>query len=121
MSKKVLLNYDQLDALMQFRVTKEFVADYMGISQDSLDRRIKEDHGLTFHEYNKLKMQRTATKLQQKAVEGALRGNTTLMIFCLKNLAGWSDKVENTNQDVSKKDVEQLKNEAKELLKEIES
>jgi len=39
-------------------------------------------------------MGRTAVNLQQKAIEQALKGNTTLMIFCLKNLAGWADKVE---------------------------
>lgn len=97
MSKKVELNYDQLDALLQFKITKSFCADYMGVSEDAIDRRLKEDHGMNFSEYHALKMQRTAVKLQQKAIESALKGNTTLMIFCLKNLCGWSDKQESTS------------------------
>ena len=120
MSKKVNLNYDQLDALLQFRVTKKFCADYMRVSEDCIDRRLKEDHNMTFLEYHRLKMQRTAVKLQQKAVEAALRGNSTIMIFCLKNLAGWADKVDTTNQDVTAKDVNALKEEASALMKELE-
>jgi len=91
-SKKVEVNYDQLDALLQFKVLKRFCVDYMGVSEDTIDRRLREDFGTNFSEYHSLKMQRTAVKLQQKAIEAALKGNTTLMIFCLKNLAGWSDK-----------------------------
>jgi hypothetical protein len=49
---------------------------------------------MTFAEYHALKMERTAVKLQQKAIELALKGNSTMMIFALKNLAGWSDRNE---------------------------
>jgi len=91
---KIELNYDKLNALLQFKTTIEFAADYLEVSRDTLIRRIKEDHGMTFKEYSDLKRQRTATKLQQKAIEMALQGNTTMMIFALKNLAMWSDKQE---------------------------
>lgn len=94
MSKKVELNYEVLEALCQFKVTLEFCADYMKVSKDAIKRRLKEDLDMTFTEYCDLKRQRTALKLQQKAIEGALAGNTTLMIFALKNIANWSDKVE---------------------------
>lgn len=88
------LNYDQLDALLQFKVSLEFCADYLGVSSDTIMRRLKEDHGKTFTQYHELKMQRTAVKLQQKAIEMALGGNSTMMIFSLKNLAKWSDSPE---------------------------
>jgi uncharacterized protein YuzB (UPF0349 family) len=91
---KIDLNYDALDALLQFKVSLSFCADYLGVSRDTIMRRIKEDHGLSFAEYHALKKERTATKLQQKAIELALSGNNVMMIFCLKNLAGWSDKKE---------------------------
>lgn len=97
MSKKIVFDeakWRELDALLQFRVTIAYCADYLGISRDTLIRRVRETHNLTFLEYHKLRMERTATKLQQKAIELALKGNSTMMIFCLKNLAGWSDKHE---------------------------
>ena len=94
MSAKIELNYDKLDALLQFKVSLRFCADYLGVSRDTVMRRIKEDHGMSFEEYHALKMEMPATKLQQKAIEEALKGNNTMLIFALKNLAKWSDKVE---------------------------
>ena len=96
MSAKVQVDWRTLDALLQFKVTLEHCADYLGITTDAIQRRCKEEKGMTFSEYHQLKLQRTATKLQQKAIEMALAGNTTMMIFALKNLANWSDKLENT-------------------------
>lgn len=95
MSAKVEINWSELDALLQFKVSLKFCADYMGVTIDAIRRRIKEEHNMTFGQYHELKMERTATKLQQKAIEMALQGNTTMMIFALKNLAKWSDKIEN--------------------------
>jgi hypothetical protein len=94
---KIVIDFKVLDALMQFKVTKAFVADYMGVSEDTIDRRIKENFQMTFSEYGKLKQQRTALKLQQKCIEQALGGDRTLMIFALKNMANWSDKLEQTS------------------------
>lgn len=95
MTAKIELNYDSLDALLQFKVSLKFCADYLNVSEDTIQRRLKEDHGMTFSQYHELKMERTAVKLQQKAIEEALKGNNTMLIFALKNLAKWSDKIEN--------------------------
>lgn len=89
-------DWRELNALLQFKVTLEHVCDYTGFSRDTIIRRIKEQHGLTFKQYADLKRQRTATKLQQKAIEMALNGNSTMMIFALKNIANWTDKQEMT-------------------------
>lgn len=88
-------DYNVFDALMQFKVSKEFCADYMKVSKNTIDRKLKKDFNVTFSEYSVVKMARTGYKLQQKAIEMALSGNTVMMIFALKNLAEWSDKVEN--------------------------
>lgn len=108
---KTVFDYKELDALLQFKVSAKFCADYLGVSRDAIYRRIKEDHGLTFGEYHALKIERTATRLQQKAIEMALAGNTTMMIFALKNLAGWTDKqeIQQTIQEIQiSKEDEQL-------------
>lgn len=90
---KIELNYDKLDALLQFKVSLDFCADYLGCSEDTIRRRLKEDHGMTFTQYHALKMQRTAFKLQQRAIQLALEGKShAVMIFALKNLANWTDK-----------------------------
>ena len=92
---KIDLDWKELDALLQFKVTCDFVADYIRTSPDTIQRRIREKYDMTYREYNLLKMQRTAVKLQQKAVEQALSGNcNSVMIFALKNMANWTDKNE---------------------------
>lgn len=92
---KIPLDYKELDALLQFKVTKSFCADYLKVSENTIDRRLREDHDKTFGEYHELKIERTGVKLQQKAIEMALKGDRTMLIFSLKNLAKWSDKIEN--------------------------
>jgi hypothetical protein len=89
---KTELNYQALDALLQFKVTKKFCADYLQISEDAIDRRIKEDYGINFGEYHSLRMGRTAVKIQQKIVELALKGNPKLLEVAAKYLAGWTEK-----------------------------
>jgi len=91
---KIEIDWKVLDSLLQFKVTADFCCDYLGVSRDTLFRRVKEEKGVTFGEYHDSRLQRTATKLQQKAIEMALGGNTTMMIFALKNLAMWADKVD---------------------------
>lgn len=93
---KVEVDWKILDALLQFKVTLNYCSEYLGVSNDTIQRRCKEEKGVSFSEYHELKLQRTAVKLQQKAIEMALAGNATMMIFSLKNLAGWSDKIDNT-------------------------
>lgn len=106
LNAKVVIDWKVLDALLQFKVTLEHCADYMNVSTDAIQRRCKEEKGMTFSEYHELRLQRTATKLQQKAIEMAINGNTTMMIFALKNLAGWSDKqeIKSTNLNIGYED-----------------
>lgn len=88
------IDYTVLEALMQFKLTKAFVADYLKISTTTLDTRIKEQYNMTYTELGELKQQGVARKLQQKAIEMALKGDRTMLIFSLKNMAKWSDKIE---------------------------
>jgi hypothetical protein len=94
---KIEIDYAVLDALMQFKLTKAFVSDYFNISEDTLEKRIKEHSGLTYGDYGRLKQQGVALKLQQRCIELALKGDRTLMIFALKNMANWADKQETTH------------------------
>jgi hypothetical protein len=92
--RKKELEYKALNALLQFKVTKKFCADYLNISEDTIERRLRDDHNMTFKEYHEFKMGRTAVGLQQKAIDMAMKGHPTMLIFALKNVAGWSDKIE---------------------------
>ena len=91
---KVEVDWKILDTLLQFKVTLKFCANEIGVSERTIQRRIEEEKGMTFEQYHDIKLTRTGVKLQQKAIEMALAGNTTMMIFSLKNLAKWSDKID---------------------------
>lgn len=100
--KKKQLDYSKLDALLCVKVTKAFCADYLGVSQDTIDRRIKEDHGMCFTDYQELKLARTGYSLQRKALEMALGGSVPMMIFALKNIAKWADRTEEVQTIIEK-------------------
>jgi hypothetical protein len=91
---KLEVDFSALDALLQFKVSADFCADYLKVSKATIYRRIKEEYDMTFSQYHSLKMEGTATKLQQKAIQMAMDGNAPMMKFALTNLAKWSDKVE---------------------------
>lgn len=80
----------------------------MGISEDIIERRIRDDHNLTFGQYREKVMGKIKVKLVQTAIDMALNNkNTVMMIFCLKNICGWADKIEH---------VEDKKGEARKLI-----
>jgi hypothetical protein len=91
---KKLIDFNVLEALLQFKVSKVFVADYMGVSPDTIENRIREKYDMTYTELSNLRIQGTGHKLQQKAIEMALDGDGRMMQFALKNLSNWVDRVE---------------------------
>lgn len=102
------IDFAVLDALLQFKVSAEFCANHLGISRDTLYRRIKENTGMTFSEYHNLKKEGTATKLQQKAIYLALeKGDKDMIKFLLKNFADFSDKVETKTELVGRIEIDE--------------
>jgi len=57
----------------------------------------------TFTEYKQKRKEVIKVKLKQKAIKMALeKENATMLIFCLKNLCGWTDNKQDDNQDRSR-------------------
>jgi AraC-like DNA-binding protein len=86
----VELDMEQLAALMRFRPTREDAAAFFGVSADTVERRIKADTGLTFLQFREQKMVHTRISLVRNALKRA-ETSDAMLIFCLKNLCGWSD------------------------------
>lgn len=60
-------------------------------------------------------------KTLRDIARGKIRGaNVTAQIFIMKNCHRWTDRLEQTNIDLSKEDTAKLKEEAAQLLKELE-
>jgi hypothetical protein len=89
--KKIELDWSKLDGMLQYNASLPQCAELLEVSEDTIERRIKAKHKCTFHEYKQKKMGRTSIRLQQKAITMGLDGSIPMLIFCLKNIAKWSD------------------------------
>lgn len=94
---KVAFDYNHLERIIsKFPLTLEETAELMGVSDNTLNQRIKDKYGMTFRELRDRKLVNIRTRLINKALDMSLNQNNTSMTqFCLKNIAGWTDKVEN--------------------------
>jgi len=97
--KKIELDYKIIDSALHYNATLaqlSFLLECKGIKicAKTLGRRIEGDKGITFEEYREKFRGSLKLKLVQKAVQMALTGDRTMLIFCLKNIAGWSDRNE---------------------------
>ena len=97
MDEEIFTAWDQLDALIVW-ASAEHCAEKLGMSVDTLTRRIKEKKGMTFPEYKDLKKGALRANLFKKQYEVAMSGNPTMLIFLGKNELGQSDKIETKNE-----------------------
>ena len=91
---KCPFSWDKLDGLLAYKSSLTVCADILETTDTTIKNHIKRRYNLTFTEYAERKLSRTKLKLVQKAIEQASSGNTTMLIFCLKNICKWSDKQE---------------------------
>lgn len=64
-------------------------------SESTLERILLEHFDCTsMTEYKEKRKDSLKIQLKRKAVTMALGGNVSMLIFCLKNLCGWSDNVQ---------------------------
>lgn len=64
----------------------------MDCSEDTIENKLKKEFNCTFKQYRQKHLQFTSTKLQQKALQMAFAGDRVMLIFSLKNIAGWSEQ-----------------------------
>jgi hypothetical protein len=88
---KAPFSWDKLDGLLAYKSSLVVCADILDCHENTIKNHIKKRYGVTFTEYADKKLSRTKVKLVQKAIESAMSGNTTMHIFCLKNICKWSD------------------------------
>ena len=89
---KAPFSWDKLDGLLAYKSSLVVCSEILETTDTTIKNHIKRRHNQTFTEYADRKLSRTKVKLVQKAIEQATSGNTTMLIFCLKNLCKWQDK-----------------------------
>ena len=90
------IDQEQLEAFCRMNPTLKDAAAFFKCSEDTIERRCKEFGYNDFADCRQQNMVHTRLKLIRGALQMAEKGNPALMIFCLKNLCGWVDRVEST-------------------------
>jgi hypothetical protein len=89
----------KLKMLMKMKPSLADTAAFLDVSEDTIYRYIKENYNQTFMEFRSAHMVKTRYDLVRTAVEKALAGDNVMLIFCLKNICHWADRVLETTED----------------------
>ena len=98
--KRKEVDFDKIDAMCKYHCTAEEIIDHLNIfdhdvSYDTVARRIKEVHGITFAEYIRKRQHGFAKpRLRQLQWKAAEAGNVTMLIWLGKQYLGQLDKSE---------------------------
>lgn len=99
------IDQKMFEALCRCQCTREDIAREFDVSEDTIWRWCMNTYGVNFERIHKTLAQNGLNSLRQRSFHKALyggkdkTGDTTMMIFMLKNLLGFSDKVENVNTE----------------------
>jgi len=100
--KKKVFDWEKFDSILQFKPPKQVCSDIMEVSEDVIERRIKEKYQCTFTEYRARRMGPMKIRLAQKLIQLALNGDRGCLIFACKVFLGWSDKpIEEQNKEIA--------------------
>jgi hypothetical protein len=91
-------DWEQLDAMAQVLCTGEEMAAILGVSYDTLTRRVEEKHGVTFAEWYKKHAEGGRASLRRSQYKAAVENlNPTMLIWLGKQYLGQTDNVDMTH------------------------
>lgn len=99
---KIEIDIKLVQKLCEIQCTGEEVASVIGVSYDTLVRRVKELGYGGFAEYYKKNSQIGKASLRRLQWGAAVKGNVSMQIWLGKQILGQKDRVEN---DITTKDV----------------
>lgn len=95
---KIEIDFELLEGLCKIQCTAEEIAGVMGVSVDTIGRRIEEKESITFADYYKKHSDAGKASLRRLQFKHAKK-NPGMAIFLGKNLLRQSDKQEITGAD----------------------
>ncbi len=88
----VELQDEKLRAFMRLKPSLEDCAAFFQCSTSHIEKTVKLTYGISFSVFRDENMVHTRFNLVRNALQQAQKGNTAMLIFCLKNLCGWKDR-----------------------------
>lgn len=92
------IDWDDFDRLALIQCTLREIAAWFDVSEDTIEARVKETHGVTFAEHLAQRSCKGKVSLRRKQYQAAMGGNTALLIFLGKQWLGQSDKMETRSE-----------------------
>jgi hypothetical protein len=96
---EVGIDIEQLAAICRMKPSLKDCAAFFKCSEDTIQLTIKKKTGLNFTAFRDQNMVHSRFGLIRTAMQKANSGDNCMLIFCLKNLCGWADKMETTTID----------------------
>ena len=95
---KITFDYDEIEKLYTIDCTDQDIADHLGISRKTVQRRKKNDK--KWQKAMRYGYAKGNRSLRAKQYQVALSGNTTMLVWLGKNRLGQTDKQEFNHQEV---------------------
>ena len=93
---KIEIDWNTVDKLCGIQATLREIASFLGVSEDTIERRCKEEKKMRFAEYFEQKRGTGKISIRRKQYEVAMSGNVSMLIWLGKQYLGQSDKQENS-------------------------
>ena len=103
--KPLVVDLSRLPALCRIQATAEECASVLGISQDTLERRLKTEHGCTFSEFYNRYAAPGKCSLRRLQWKLARSGNPTMLIWLGKQWLGQTDKAETDTKAATAEEI----------------
>jgi len=95
--KKIEIDWDIVDEKLSHFCEGTEVAEHLGISFDTLERRIREEFIVDFAEYKRQKRAKGEMNLRELQIKSAKDGSITMLIWLGKQYLGQTDKSDHTS------------------------
>jgi len=93
------IDWVKFDELCELQCTLKEFANHFNCSEDTIENKVKQTHGMLFSEYFNLKRCRGFISLRRKQYEAAMSGDRAMLIWLGKQWLGQSEKLESENHN----------------------
>lgn len=95
----IAIDWVEFDKLCQLQCTLQEIAGWFCCSEDTIERRVKESHQMTFKEYFNMKSSGGRISIRRKQYEVALMGDNKMLIHLGRTYLGQIEKKDIISSD----------------------
>jgi len=91
---RIEIDWKEFDKLCGMQCTLVEIAGWFDCSEDTIERRVKEEYGITFAEHYRKRSSKGKISLRRRQLEVAMSGNPTMLIWLGKQMLNQKDRHE---------------------------